>query len=89
MSDRLDKAQRAFADAVEADHESAGVPELERKVFKLLDISRTQAAIAGAEALEELVRWCKLTATGQDDERKQTGYIARSAERDGRTWYGD
>lgn len=57
MSDRLEKAKRAFADAIEADHDAAGAPELERKVFKLLDITRTQAALAGAEALEELLEY--------------------------------
>lgn len=55
MSDRLEKAKRAFADAVEADLDAAGAPELERKVFKLLDIARTQAAIASAEALEAIL----------------------------------
>ena len=55
MSDRLDKARRAFDDAVTADAEYSGIPELERRVFKLLDIARTQATIASAEALETLV----------------------------------
>ena len=55
MSDRLDKARRAFEDAITADAESNGWRDLERKVFKLLDIARTQAAIASAEALETLV----------------------------------
>jgi hypothetical protein len=55
MSDRLDKARLALNDAVTADAEYDGIPELERKVFKLLDIARTQATIASAEALETLV----------------------------------
>lgn len=57
MSNRLNKARAAFEDAVAADHDAAGVTELERKVFKLLDITRTQAALAGAEALEELLEY--------------------------------
>ena len=70
MSDRLDKARRAFDDAVTADAESNGWRDLERKVFKLLDIAQTQAAIASAEALETLV-----TNTGS--RRKITGQITK------------
>ena len=69
MSDRLDKSKRALDEA--AAQVSDDIQE------HLLAIARTQAAIAAAEALEELVRWCKLTATGQDDERKQAGYVRR------------
>jgi hypothetical protein len=55
VSDRLNKARAAFEDAVTADYESAGVPELERKGFKLLDISRTQALLSIAEDLDRFI----------------------------------
>lgn len=64
MSKRLDKAVAALDDA----KKQSSNFELQTH---LLDIARTQATIATAEANEELLRWCKLTATEQDDERKQ------------------
>lgn len=42
----------------------------------LLAIERTQAAIDMAAACEELVRWFKLTATQQNEERQQRTYEA-------------
>jgi hypothetical protein len=69
VSDRLDKAKAAFADAVEVDKaEIFDLNEHDRKVSKLLTIARTQAALATAEAVEALLDHIVMRNQRQDSQ---------------------